>query len=1028
MGTLQDLFNYFEGLKEVVYISDVETNEIVFMNRCLRDSLGLAPTDTYIGKKCHKILQDSDEPCSFCNNGSLQVGAFAVWAHENPVMNQRFVVKDTLIVSDGKKYRVEVASRVDKSGIDEAVNYFTRREAVLNECLQLFFATPNPEQSLDQLLQHLGEKFRGDRAYIFEIYDGGVTTNTYEWCALGVKPQIDILRDLPISNVDYWVDIFSQRKAVEIHDIEQIRSEYPTTYSLLKPQGIHSLVAGPIWDGDTLRGFIGLDNPEKGAVSLLAQMLVELGGYMMPQLKRRDLYQQFNKMSYYDMLTGAYNQNALIEHNRQSDAWRSFGVVYCDINGLKETNDTEGHDAGNRLIQECYRVMESSLQTEWIYRVGGDEFVAIYRDTEEAQIQKDIDALRIRTMQSVYQMSIGYAWSDEQPIDTREIMKRADAVMYEEKDRYYKQIEESLKKTLKRERGVLGFFTDKNVSPGQIELERFLANTYCDIPFLLTALANDNGTTYFYFGDMQKNLYFISENMRRRFGFENNIVPDLINKWACRIVDAEMHKRFWDDINAVMEKKKNFHDLRYRITDVYEKDIWIRCTGKIKWTEDGTKPLFFVGSITKQDEDFVIDALTNFPTEIVLGRELERIQKSGEKCLAIGFSFNNITQINNHYGRGYGDDLIKEIANKLYEKLSGEMSFYRIAGMRCLALSKPRSEKEIREIIAQIREITDAAYHAQGIALQHTSSFACMNYPKKNVSPQDFIENSVALLKVAHETPAQLYVDDSDGNIEKMQQVSTLESELIRNILDGMENFRIVIQPVVSAEDGRIVGGETLIRWKFNGESVSPGVFIPIIENEHMIHLAGRWVFEQAAHACVRICSYIPDFYLTVNVSLQQLDDEGFFDFIRQTLQKYDLEGKHIVVELTESCIDDQPEKLQEFVEACNALDIRIALDDFGSGYSSMRVLLRYPCSIIKLDRSMLLEMSDSCEKNEFITSIVYACHQFGKKVCMEGVETDRQNTLVKEAGCDLIQGFYYYRPTEVDQVYELVAKLYGDN
>ena len=162
--------------------------------------------------------------------------------------------------------------------------------------------------------------------------------------------------------------------------------------------------------------------------------------------------------------------------------------------------------------------------------------------------------------------------------------------------------------------------------------------------------------------------------------------------------------------------------------------------------------------------------------------------------------------------------------------------------------------------------------------------------------------------------------------------------------------------------------------------------------------------------------------------SLQQLEDESFIVFIEQTLRKYELDGEHIVMELTESCMDDQPEKLEQFVKACENLNIRIALDDFGSGYSSLRVLLRYPSNIIKLDRSLLVEMSDSFEKNGFITSIVYACHQFGKKVCMEGVETDFQDEIVKESGCDLIQGFYYYRPMELEQLYRLLAEQYEEN
>ncbi len=1027
MKTLQDLFAYLEGLNKAAYISDVETNELVFMNRCLRESLGYTQNDVYQGLKCHKILQGSDTPCSFCNNQALKVGEFSTWAHENPVLHQRFVVKDTIIEVDGHRYRVEVASEMNQSGIEEVTHYLTRREAVLNECLQLFFATADPEESLDKVLAYLAQAFRGDRAYIFEIYEDQTTTNTYEWCADGIKPQIDILRNLPLSDIDYWLEIFSQDKAVEIQDIEQIRNTYPSTYSLLKPQKIDSLVAGAILDDGELKGFIGIDNPTAESVPLLAQVLKALGGYMGPQLKRRDLYCRFNQMSYRDLLTGAYNYNAMIEQTVNARKWRSLGVVYCDINGLKEANNTQGRDAGNRLIQECYHILKQSLNTDWLYRVGGDEFVAFYQDTDEGAVKRDVDVLRLAAMQSICQVSIGYAWSNQQPIETEQIMNRAEALMYVEKECYYDHLSASLKNPPNNERDMPYYDTDNNATDYQIKLQRFLSNTYCDVSFLLTSLSGHNGTSHFFFGDMQKNLFFISENMREKFGFENNIVPDFLNQWMARIDDPELLKRFKDDIDAVLSKKQNYHDMRYQVPDAKGNKVWIRCVGKLKWNEDGTKPLFFAGRVTQQDEDFIVDALTNFPTETVLAKKLEHIRQSNQCCQAIGFAFHNITQINNNHGRSYGDNLIREITTKLSVQLGNRLIFYRVSGMRCVALTVPHTEKETKELICAIKDITDEIYQAEGVALQHTCSFAVMNYPQEGVSPQDFIENMESLIKVSHQSPGQLYIDNSDGNLQKIQKVSNLESQLLKDILNGMDNFRIVIQPVVSTQDDAPVGGETLLRWRFNGEDISPSVFIPIIENEHMIAQVGRWVFEQAVHSCVRILSYIPDFYLAVNVSLQQLYDTGFTDFIRQTLLKYDLDGSHIVIELTESCMDDQPEKLEQFVAFCSELKIRIALDDFGSGYSSLRVLLRYPSSIIKLDRSLLLEMSDSYEKSGFITSIVYACHQFGKKVCMEGVETEFHKELVQEAGCDLIQGFYYYRPMEVDQVYQLLADQNGN-
>ena len=188
-----------------------------------------------------------------------------------------------------------------------------------------------------------------------------------------------------------------------------------------------------------------------------------------------------------------------------------------------------------------------------------------------------------------------------------------------------------------------------------------------------------------------------------------------------------------------------------------------------------------------------------------------------------------------------------------------------------------------------------------------------------------------------------------------------------------------------------------------------------------MIHIAGRWVMEQAICALSRIIKSIPEFYLSVNISLQQLHDPMLEEFIPKTLRKYGVEGKHLVIETTESCMDEEPALIQMLIDTCHSYGIRIALDDFGTGYSSLRVLLKYHTDIIKLDRSLLLEMAESVDKSNFITSIVFACHRFGRIVCMEGVETEEHRALVQDAGCDTIQGFYFFRPTEIDELYKFI-------
>ena len=254
--------------------------------------------------------------------------------------------------------------------------------------------------------------------------------------------------------------------------------------------------------------------------------------------------------------------------------------------------------------------------------------------------------------------------------------------------------------------------------------------------------------------------------------------------------------------------------------------------------------------------------------------------------------------------------------------------------------------------------------------------------------------------------------------------MSNLALALSQDVDNNMENFRIVVQPVVSAGDGRAIGGEVLLRWSFEGKDVSPGIFIPLLEENGLIQRVGRWVFEQAASTCVRLHTYDPAFYLTFNVSLHQLSDSTLLPFMKETLEKYNLKGSSLVAELTESALDEHPEQLNNFTQECEKMGLFIALDDFGSGYSSLRMLLQYPSSIIKLDQSLVQETTESEAKMNFIRSIVFACHQFGKTVCMEGVEQAEQNEIILNTGCDMIQGYYYFRPMELRDLYRLVSQM----
>ena len=1023
---MDKIWEFFENLDEMVYVTDVDTHEIVYMNRYLRESLGYRDPLEYEGKQCYEVLQGKNQPCSFCTNGRLRAGEFLTWTYQNPLLNKRMLLKDSLICANGRKYRVELAIDANSEDTCKTPYYYAQSESILNECIQQIASSADPEESIHKMLAYIGTAFSCDRTYVFEFADGKAVSNTYEWCAPHVTPQIDCLQNLPLSSIDWWLSRFAESQVTMIPDLEEIRLKHPESYAILKPQNIHSLAAGPIKAEEEIEGFIGVDNPDPRMMPLIEPLLKVIGYFTFTLLRRRDMLVRLHNLSYHDQLTGALNRHALTEFYGEMPM-ESAGVIYCDITGLKAVNDSQGHEAGDRLICHCYELLRQEEDTCKVYRTGGDEFVLLCPDCKVSEFYHTLQKLQERIRADECHMAVGYAWSDTQPLNLEQLIAQADQVMYQAKRDYYR-INSGRPGVDRRHSGGGERAPEperEENGKAQSDFQKFIAAADCDVETLFQSASQDNDASYFYLGDMQRNLFYISDNMRRDFGFRSNLVPNLLKEWADRISTPEFQDIYWQDISGMMRDKRTVHDLRYRVRDAKGNSQWIHCYGIMKWNQDRTKPLFFSGRVIHQDLNFVVDPVTGFLRERASFQQLGEMRRSGKTTLVIGFCLNGITEVNGTRGREYGDRLLQKVANALMEKLSWEMSFYRLEGARCMAIVHPLCVKEGPEsLLARIQSIVKECYESMDISVQKVCSFGVMRYPDEDIAPEDLVENLVSLIRVAKQETSLRYVDYSAQNISRIRQMSNMALALSQDVDQNMEHFRIIVQPVVSAADGSIIGGEVLLRWQFEGKDVSPELFIPILERNGLIQAVGRWVFEQAVCTCVRLHAYDPAFYLTFNVSLHQLSDPLLLPFMKETLEKYNLPGSSLVAEITESCLDEQPAQLDFFVSTCQKMGLVIALDDFGSGYSSLRMLLQYPFSIIKLDRSLVQEVTESEAKMNFIRSIVFACHQFGKRVCMEGVENVEQKEIILNTGCDMIQGYYYYRPVEVSSLYQMLSRL----
>ena len=442
---MKKIWEFFENLNEVVYVADVDTHELIYLNKKTLEIYNLHSLDELKGKKCHELLQKSLEPCAFCNNDDLEEGCFREWQYYNPIVKRNYVLKDTLIVEGDRRYRMEIA--IDNSAQEQKYQMILERqdlEALANEGMRLALRAATPDKELDIILEYLGKALRGERTYIFEKNETGGDDNTYEWVANGITPEKDNLQNLPPEICANWYRQFCEDKNIIIEDLEDIRESDPLQYDNLKRQDIHSLVVVPLYDDTKNIGFYGVDNPHEESYEYTQNFLQIMGHFIVSSLKRRDLVKQLQNMSYSDQLTQLGNRFAMERYLEGAFKSGNLGVVYCDITGLKRVNDTKGHKAGDDLILRACDSLREVFGTYGLFRVGGDELLALCPQIEKDVLEQKTSLLRETALKNSVVLAVGSDWQEVTNRDIDKILAVAEQRMYEDKALYYKKAQSNI--------------------------------------------------------------------------------------------------------------------------------------------------------------------------------------------------------------------------------------------------------------------------------------------------------------------------------------------------------------------------------------------------------------------------------------------------------------------------------------------------------------------------------------------------------------------------------------------------------
>lgn len=424
-------------ISELMYISDLENYDLLFLNQAGMESFHV---DSLEGQKCYRVLQGKDAPCEFCTSPLLREGENYTWEHTNPITGRHYILKDRLLEWDNRPARLEIAFDTTEAEHEKQQLKFTlEAEKMVTDCVGMLYRQNDIDRTTAQVLEKFGSFLHADRAYLVDINDG-MMYNSLEWCAKDISSYKEQMQGLPVSMIERWILCFKQKECVIIQDLKQLMDSCPAEYDLLNRQSIKSLVAAPLDRDGTLLGYLAVDNPPADRIMNIASLLQTLCYFLLVARSNAESQRQLSHMSYYDTLTSFYNRNRYMEDtNALVHTDHPVGIVYLDVNGLKDINDQYGHEFGDTVLAECARRMKQVFTGADFYRIGGDEFVIICPG-----IKKDVFHSRLRELRARFQddphyrAAIGSQWAQSVD-DLKQVIAKADANMYEDKKEFYRR-------------------------------------------------------------------------------------------------------------------------------------------------------------------------------------------------------------------------------------------------------------------------------------------------------------------------------------------------------------------------------------------------------------------------------------------------------------------------------------------------------------------------------------------------------------------------------------------------------------